>query len=100
MKTMQFKSWDEYESWTERFEECYEYEQVPTVIDDGWKVSADMFTECKSWKTALRRFAKAFACVDEATGFADWIDGIRESCESGYFEDTTGWHPGWTCDPE
>lgn len=68
------------------------------MIDDGWKISADMFTACKSWKTALRRFEKVFAAVNsEVVG---WIECIRESCESGCFEDKTGWRPAWTSNPE
>ena len=92
-----FASYAEYEAWTETFEECYEYENIPVLIDDGWKMSADMFTECKSYKTALRRFEKTFASVPE---IKEWIEGIRESCENGCFEDTTGWKPAWTYDPE
>lgn len=97
-KTMIFKSYEEYERWTEQFEDCSEYQEIPSVIDDGWKISADMFTECKSWKTALRRFSKAFADVNgEIPG---WIECMKESCENRYFEDTTGWKPAWTNDPK
>lgn len=92
-----FASYEEYEAWTETFEDCSEYENIPVLIDDSWKISADMFTECKSYKTALRRFEKTFASVPE---IKEWVEGIRESCESGCFEDTTGWKPAWTCDPE
>lgn len=92
-----FASYEEYEAWTETFENCSEYENIPVLIDDSWKISADMFTECKSYKTALRRFEKTFASVPEIT---DWIEGIRESCENGCFEDTTGWKPAWSHDPE
>ena len=68
--TRQFTSFEQYEKWTERFEGCYEYDEIPTVIDDGWKVAADLFTDCRSWRTALRRFAKAFSCVDESVGIS------------------------------
>lgn len=97
-KTMIFRSFEEYEKWTEQFEDCAEYQEIPSAIDDGWKISADMFTECKSWKTALRRFAKVFADVNgEIPG---WVESMKESCENGYFEDTTGWKPSWTLNPE
>lgn len=87
MKTKIFKSFKEYESWTERFENCSDYEEIPCVIDNGWKISMDMLTECRSWKTALRRFEKQFKDVDENAGITDWVEGIRESCENGYFKD-------------
>ncbi|MDO4305777.1 MAG: hypothetical protein Q4C77_03005 [Eubacteriales bacterium] len=98
MKTRIFKSFDEYESWTERFNNVSDYQEIPCAIDDGWKVSVDMFTECKSWKTALRRFGKAFAEINSE--IIDWVECIKESCESGYFKDTTGWKPAWTDDVE
>lgn len=97
-KTKQFTSYEEYESWTEQFENCSDYEEIPTIIDDGWKIAADLFVECRSWKTALRRFAKAFdKFSDQIMG---WVECMEESAENGYFQDTTGWRPGWTTDPE
>lgn len=98
MKTKMFKSFEDYEKWTEKFENTSDYQEIPVAIDDGWKVSVDMFTECKSWKTALRRFEKAFAGVNSE--ITTWVECIRESCESGYFSDTTGWKPAWTSNPE
>ena len=84
-----FSNHNEYESWTESFENCSDYEQTPVVIDDGHKISADMFTACKSYKVAIRRFGKAFESIPE---IQDWIETIRESCESGYFEDHSEYH--------
>ncbi len=98
MKTKIFKSFEEYETWTSQFEECCDYENIPVAIDDGWKVSVDMFTECKSYKTALRRFAKAFITINSA--IAGWIECMKESCENGCFEDVTGWRPAWTSNPK
>lgn len=98
MKTKIFKSFEDYEKWTDQFENTSDYQEIPTAIDDGWKVSVDMFTGCKSWKTALRRFEKAFAGVNSE--ISGWVECIRESCENGYFLDTTGWKPSWTSDPE
>ena len=92
--TLWFDSFEEYEKWTEQFENSSDYEGLPTVIDDGWKVAADMFTECKGWKTALRRIEKAFADVYKEV--PAWVECIRESCENGCFEDTTCWMPEWT----
>lgn len=75
-----FKSFEEFEAWADHNDES-----VPVLIDDGWKRSMDMTTECKSWKVALRRFAKEFQTVPEVN---EWIPGIRESAESGYFSDS------------
>ena len=98
MTTLVFQSQEAYERWTEQFENCADYQEIPTVVDDGWKVAADMFTACKSWKTALRRFEKAFGSVNpDITG---WVECMRESCESGCFKDTTGCYPAWTSDSE
>lgn len=47
-----FSSYAEYESWTDTFENASDYEEIPVAIDDGWKISIDMFTACKSYKTA------------------------------------------------
>jgi len=96
--TLVFNSWEAYENWTNQFSGCYEYQEIPTAIDDGWKISVDMFTACKSWKTVLRWFEKAFGNISPE--IHTWVECIRESCESGYFKDTTGCYPAWTTDPE
>ena len=96
--TKVFTSFEQYEEWTEQFENCSDYQDIPTAIDDGWKISVDMFTECKNWKTALGRFEKAFKDLNgEIEG---WCECILESCENGYFEDTTGCQPSWTIKPQ
>lgn len=89
-----FKSFGEYENWTETFENASDYQEIPCAIDDGWKVSVDMFTVCKSYKTALRRFEKAFKEVNDK--ISGWVEGMRDSCENGCFQDVTGWKPAWT----
>lgn len=94
-KTKIFQSVEEWEQWSEN---CFDSQDVPILIDDGWKIAADMFTECKSWKTALKHFEKAFAGINDDV--TDWIETINESCENGCFEDTTGWKPAWTNDPK
>lgn len=83
-----FESYDEYSAWTEQFSNCSDYEGIPVVIDDGNKVAMDMFTECKSFKTALRRFLKIFGGVNGEV--KDWVAGMRESCENGYFHEASG----------
>lgn len=92
-----FERYEEYESWTEQFENTSDYQGYPVLIDDGWKIAADMFAECKSWKTALRRFSKEFSVIPE---ISEWLEGIKESCENGCFESVNGWHPAWTNNPE
>lgn len=91
-----FKSFAEYENWTETFENTSDYEEIPCAIDDGWKVAVDMFTACKSYKTALRRFEKAFKGVNEQ--ISGWAECMRDSCESGCFGEVNGWKPAWTTD--
>lgn len=93
-KVRLFGNYDQYEAWAEQFENCSDYESVPVLIDDGWKISADMFTECKSWKTALRRFEKAFGGIKKEV--QDWMETMRESCEGGLFKDE--WKPAWKQD--
>lgn len=101
IKARMFNNYDEYETWTEKFEEASECEIYPTGIDDGWKVSLDMFTYCKSWKWALKRFHKVFSeVVDPDVGLDGWVECIRESCENGYFEDHDGWKPAWTTEED
>lgn len=59
------------------------WEHVAIITENG-HISADLMTKCKSWETALRRFFKA---VQDVPDLAEWADGLRESCENGYFED-------------
>lgn len=97
-KTKKFASMAEYEVWTEKFDNCSDYEEIPSVIEEENRILMDMITYCKSWKIAVRRFRKAFSecgkCVE------GWIDCIQESCENGYFEDRNGWKPAWIYDPK
>ena len=86
MKMKKFGSFDEYIEWTEQFDNCSDYEAIPTAIDDGKKISMDMFVECKSFKTAIRRFERAFA--EFGAEMDGWIDSMRESCENGCFKDS------------
>lgn len=81
-----FNSFDEYIEWTEQFDNCSDYEGIPVAIDDGKKISMDMFTECKSYKVAIRRFGKMFS--EFKAEMDGWIDGMRESCENGCFKDS------------
>ena len=79
-----FKDFEAYETWTDQFDD-FEYCYTPCLIDDGWKISMDVFIDCKSWKTALNRFKKAFG--DYSEDVKAWIDGMYESCENGYMHD-------------
>lgn len=94
--TLVFNSLDAYETWIEQFENCSDYEEIPVAIDDGWKIAVDLFTDCKSWKTALRRFEKAFG--DYSEDIKGWIECMRESVESGYTSDSL--KPGWNATEE
>ena len=85
--TKKFSSFDEYEAWTEKFESPADYQEIPTIIDDGWKVAMDLFSECKSYKTAIRRFVKAYS--DGCGDVKDWGEGMLESCGNGYWKDSS-----------
>lgn len=91
MKMKSFKSFTEYEQWADSFDGCWEYEDIPCIINDGWKIAADMMIECKSHKTALRRFAKTFNPISDAV--ATWTEGMKESCETGCFHDAEQSYP-------
>lgn len=58
------------------------YEEVTVIRENGW-IKCDLMTECKSYKTALRRFFKALANVSEVSG---WYEDMNESAENGYFQ--------------
>lgn len=55
---------------------------ITVIREDGW-IKSDLMTECKSYKTALRRFFDNLKDVPEV---AEWRDCITESCECGCFE--------------
>ena len=93
-----FTSIEQYEKWTEGFENASDYEEFPVMIDTGFKISTDMFTTCKSYKTALKRFEKTFGENNKV--ISEWVECMRESCENGYFKDLDGWKPAWLKKPE
>lgn len=95
-KTKRFSCYDDFETWAEKFDDCTKYQFTPVVIDDGWKITADMFTECKSWKTALNRFEKA--CMDENGELAVWFETMRECAENGEFSGRL--LPAWSATEE
>jgi hypothetical protein len=79
-KVKVFNNTNEFLDWTEKFDDCYEYQFIPTIVVDQKKssVCADFMTVCKSWKTVLRRFRKAFETFD---GIISWCDGLYETLE-------------------
>ena len=85
MKAKKFTSYNEYEAWTDTFENVSEYQMIPTIVDDGWKVSMDFFVDCKSAKTAIRRFVRTF--FENFPDVKDWGEWMLESIESGYWHD-------------
>ena len=81
MKTFYFDNFNDFEE----SGVAGEYEVTAIVKKDHCNnLCADLMTECKSWKTAIRRFFKSLADYPEFNG---WQDGILESCENGYFSD-------------
>lgn len=86
-----FDSWDAYEAWADSFEGCYEYQTIPSaiVVDNGYRI--DLMVECKGYKTAIRRFRKAFENISPS--ISDWCETMTESCENGYWSDSV--KPSW-----
>lgn len=80
MKRYDFNNFDEFSA----AEVSGERETLTVVTENGW-IKADLMTECKSWKTALRRFFKALD-PNNAEEFKGWYECMRESAENGYFK--------------
>lgn len=78
MITRFFNSFDEFE----KSGTAGNYEETTVIRENGW-IKADVMTECKSWKTALRRFFKSLSSVPE---LSDWYEYLRESAEYGCFK--------------
>lgn len=64
---------------------------ITVIREDGW-IKSDLMTECKSYKTALRRFFDNLKDVPEV---AEWRDCITESCECGYFKENEPQSYAW-----
>lgn len=80
MKRYDFNSFEEFSE----AEVSTEWEALTVVTENGW-IKADLMTECKSWKTALRRFFRALD-PSSAEEFSGWYECMRESAENGYFK--------------
>lgn len=80
MKRYDFNSFEEFSE----AEVSGEWEALTVVTESGW-IKADLMTECKSWKTALRRFFRALD-PSSAEEFSGWYECMREGAENGYFK--------------
>ena len=80
MKRYDFNSFDEFHA----AEVSGEWEALTVVTEGGW-INSDIMTECKSWKTALRRFFKALD-PDNSDVFSVWHECMMGSAENGYFK--------------
>lgn len=56
-------------------------ENVVTVVHERNWYKCDIMTDCKSWKTALKRF---FSVLSEPV-FNGWYESMRECAENGMF---------------
>ena len=94
MKTAQrytrtFENFDEYSLYYKKHEH---HEYITDIVEHANSVCADAEYECKSWKTAIKRFFRALASDSRFDG---WYDAIQEACENGYFKDkSTVWENG------
>lgn len=80
IKVVEFENFDQYE------ESRVSGESEVIAIVGGGKngtVCADLMTECKSWKTAVKRF---FGALEGDARFEGWKDSVAESAENGFFE--------------
>ncbi len=98
MKRYDFESFDDFDE-----SGVAGYREAVTVIhENGW-IKADLVTECKSWKTALKRFFKSVPELKES-----WYECIVECIESGYWkandyklaDGTRNPIPGWAWEVE
>lgn len=80
MKRYDFNNFEEFSE----AEVSGEWEALTVVAENGW-INADLMTECKSWKTALRRFFKVLD-PNNAEEFEGWYECMRECAENGYFK--------------
>lgn len=88
MNVMEFKNFDEFE----QCENKQDYEMVAIVHNEKFNsMCADLMTDCKGWKTAVKRFFKA---LENRPEFSGWKETILESCENGYFSDKELSHNG------
>lgn len=78
MKRNDFNSFEEFEN----SGTAGNYEEVTVIRENGW-IKCDLLTECKSWKTALRRF---FKMLGNEGIFEGWYECMTESAENGYFK--------------
>lgn len=83
MKVREYASFDLYceSNSSEAWEEVAIVTQKSRL---GTIACADLMTECKSWKTAVRRFFKALNCDER---FASWEDDIVECVKGGWWSD-------------
>lgn len=78
--TRTFKNFDEYSNYYDEHE--HEMNDVD-IVENKLTISADGEFECKSWKTAIRRFFKALAGDDRF----DWEESIIEWIKEGVWKD-------------
>ena len=81
-KTMVFDSVNRYMVWAEGFED-----RAPVLIDDGHRLMMDIFTSCRSWKTALKRFHKAFEGLVDNNILSYWTGAMRDCANAQMFSD-------------
>ena len=82
-----FNSDEDWEKWSDEMaENGKDITRKLVYINNGWRTMADGQFECKNWKTAINQFEAFFSKVKDHD-VDGWIEGMRESCEMGYFAD-------------
>lgn len=81
---MKFKVFATHEQFSDYVSNNGATDTIMAVIENGW-ICADLQTQCKSYKTAIKRF---FSALNEhCTIFDGWEEQLIESCENGFFSD-------------
>ena len=94
MKTLFFENFEAFEN-----ANVAGNQELTTIVKNAkhGALCADLETNCKSYKTALKRFFKALTDYPQ---FAEWEEQLNENCKEGCFQDfekqngeyNGGWH--------
>ena len=81
IKRYNYNSFEEFEN----DEAKTDREALSVIVENGW-MKSDIVTECKSWKTALRRFWEALDPNNDTPALDGWREGMTEAAENGCFK--------------
>ncbi len=88
IRVRSFTSQDDFENFIDDVNEN-KWETV-TIVRENDNIACDIFTDCKSYKTAIKRFFKALSEAVPELDCKSECEGMLESCENGYFNSNNG----------